>query len=158
MTATPTPTTTSARRAAHDGVRPMPVKRAPKARRAPIVGKRDRARMWAELVAQIDRADTQGIPAEWLLRWCADAARVVVDAHPHHSAKTTPAVRAGDKKARERRLEWLRDSTAASIARLYRARQRAGALDALAQARLPVGAPAPVYGRADLRAIAAAQV
>jgi len=156
MTATPT-TTASARRTAHGDVRPMPVKIAPKARRAPIVGKRDRACMWGELVAQIDRADTQDIPAEWLLRWCADAARVVVAAHPHHSAKTSPAARAGDEKAQERRVEWLRDSTAAGMARLYRARQRAVAPDALTQARR-LGAGTPLYDRAELRAVAAGQV
>ncbi len=165
MTATPTPTTTtptttaSARRAAPGAVRPMPVKSAPKARRTPIVGKRDRARMWGELVAQIDRADTQDIPAEWLLRWCADAARVVVDAHPHHSTKTSPAARAGDEKAQERRVEWLRDSTAAGMARLYRdrARQRAGAPDAMTQARRR-GAGTPLYDRAELRTVAAGQI
>ncbi len=158
MTATSTPTTTaSARRAAPGNVRPMPVKSAPKARCTPIVGKRDRTRMWGELVAQIDRADTQDIPAEWLLRWCADAARVVVAAHPHHSAKTSPAARAGDERAQERRMEWLRDSTAAGMAQLYRARQRAGAPDAMTQARRR-GAGAPLYDRAELRAVAAGQI
>lgn len=158
MTDTFTPeTTATARAASHGKIQQMPGKIAPKGRRTPVVGKRDRALMWSELVTRIDGADTQDIPTERLLLWSEDAARAVVDARPHHSAKTKPAVQAGDRLARERRLAWLRDSTAAGVAQLYRARQRASAASATTPTRSKRDA-VPLYDRDELRAIVAGQV
>jgi len=172
MTDTFTPeTTATARVAARVKVQQMPGKIAPKGRRTPVVGKRDRALMWSELVTRIDGADTQDIPAERLLQWSEDAARAVVDARPHQSAKTKPAAQAGNQRAQERRLEWLRDSTVAGVAQLYRARQRASATSgtsgasgasATSGASGATDAPhhrdaAPLYDRDELRAIVAGQ-
>jgi len=160
MTDTFTPEVTAAGRGTtHGKVQQMSGKIAPKGRRTPVVGKRDRTLMWSELVKRIDQADTQEIPAERLLLWCEDAARAVVDARPHLSAKTKPAAQAGNQLAQERRLAWLRDSTATGVAQLYRARQRASAASAtgVTPPAPRYRAVAPLYDRAELRVIVAGQ-
>ncbi len=155
MVTTSTPTTTATvRRAAPVVARRPPVKIAPKVRRTPVVGKRDRALMRAELVERIDHADGQEIPMERLRTWCEQAARAVVAARPHTSAKTKPAALAGDQRAQERRATWLRDSTATAVEQLYRERERAAAPTTPAPPSLGHGA-ARLYDRAILRAVVA---
>jgi hypothetical protein len=158
MTTTSTPMTTAAPRGAERGaVRRIPVKVAPKAMRTPMVGKRDRAHMRAELVERIDRADIQDIPMERLHTWCEDAARTVAVAHPHHSAKTKPAALAGNRRAQERRMAWLRDSTATRVEQLYRERERVAATTGQGRTPLRHGA-ARLYDCATLRAIVAGEI
>ncbi len=152
MTSTSTPETTTART-----VRQMPGKSAPKTARPPVVGKRDRTLMWGELVAEIDRADDQDITVERLRAWCDTAARAVVAARPHHTAKVSAAAQEGNRVAQERRVAWLRDSTTSGLGQLYRKQQRTSGMTGTTQAPSRRG-ELHRYDRAVLRSLVAGQV